>query len=411
MKAAGLMLSGLMPALLTTSVALAQEMELDVGDRLSLTIAGLSELDRELTIGETGTIAVPLLGHIDAAGRTVSEIESEIKQAIPDTVFRQRNGNNETLVIVRPEEVSLEVVSYRPVVIDGAVANPGEVTYAYAMTVRQAIAMAGGLDQSGVASDVLDLNDYIGLRLDHETRVSQYANVLAELGYSQALLDGASALDIEELADLPLDEGVAESLTSVISSRLESALFDRETELTQLNAVVSSGRDQLYSALQLLESSNARLLAEEAELERVQSFLDRNLYTEERLVTARRAYHQALVDTLEAEDRVTAIETSYRQTQRQISGIESGMDTELQASIAELTMQAQQLDAEISELGAQLELVDLGEILDTGRADALATVIVYRFDNGEWAEIAVDMMDELEPGDMVSVSIESSTPS
>ena len=108
-----------------------QEYRIGPGDRLNLTVFGHSDLSGELVVDGSGRVSIPLVGQLPANRKTVSELQQEITTAL-DRDF-----------IINPR-VTLEVVNYRPFYILGQINRPGSYSYVEGMTVRMAIAIAGG---------------------------------------------------------------------------------------------------------------------------------------------------------------------------------------------------------------------------------------------------------------------------
>jgi polysaccharide export outer membrane protein len=88
-----------------------------------------------------GNITMPLLGQVQAASRTLTELRADITTAL-DRDY-----------IVNPK-VSIEVLNYRPFYILGQVASPGSYPYVTGMDVRQAVAIAGGFTPRARTSTV-----------------------------------------------------------------------------------------------------------------------------------------------------------------------------------------------------------------------------------------------------------------
>jgi polysaccharide export outer membrane protein len=104
---------------------------LGAGDRLRLQVFGQEELSQEYVVSDSGAITVPLIGAVDAEGRTIAELEEEIA--------RQLSAG----ILVNPN-VTAEVVTYRPFFILGETRAPGQYPYVPNMTVLTAVSMAGG---------------------------------------------------------------------------------------------------------------------------------------------------------------------------------------------------------------------------------------------------------------------------
>lgn len=109
-----------------------QPYRLDSGDQVRVIVFGQPDLSGEFRVSDSGNIAIPLIGAIQARGRATRELE----QAITSTILA--NG-----LLVNPS-VSVEVQTYRPFFILGEVRNPGQYPYVNGMTVSTAVAIGGG---------------------------------------------------------------------------------------------------------------------------------------------------------------------------------------------------------------------------------------------------------------------------
>lgn len=118
--------------------AAAGEYRLGPGDAVRLTTFGQDQLTGEFHVGDDGTIAVPLLGSVRAAGRTPEELQA----AVADGLKRAN--------LLRDPKVSVEVSAYRPIFVLGEVNKPGQYPYQPGMTVVTAVAVAGGFTYRAV---------------------------------------------------------------------------------------------------------------------------------------------------------------------------------------------------------------------------------------------------------------------
>jgi polysaccharide export outer membrane protein len=103
-----------------------------VSDLLQINVWRDAELTTEATVRPDGTITLPLVGDLRAAGRTTQQLKQEIKQRL----VRYVQDPVVTVAVV-------EVNSYR-FTVTGNVTNPGVFSSKYYLTVSQAIALAGG---------------------------------------------------------------------------------------------------------------------------------------------------------------------------------------------------------------------------------------------------------------------------
>ncbi len=102
------------------------------GDKLKISVYQETDLSVTAEISQQGFIDMPLLGSIRLSGYTQQSAREYLEQ-------RLRDG-----YLVSPS-VSVTVESYRPFFIYGEVRSPGSYDYQPDISVEQAIAMAGGL--------------------------------------------------------------------------------------------------------------------------------------------------------------------------------------------------------------------------------------------------------------------------
>jgi protein involved in polysaccharide export with SLBB domain len=82
-------------------------------------------------VDANGAIAMPLIGDVDAGGRTTNELATAVTEKLSKDYLKN-------------PKVSVEVIDYRPFFILGEVRNPGSYPYVNGMRVMNAIALAGG---------------------------------------------------------------------------------------------------------------------------------------------------------------------------------------------------------------------------------------------------------------------------
>lgn len=104
---------------------------LDTGDRLRVFVYGQPNLSRLYTVDQVGNIAVPLIGSVQARGRTTVNLE----RAIAARLGRE---------FVKDPQVTVDVAQNRPFFILGEVRLPGQYPFVSGMTIEQAVAIGGG---------------------------------------------------------------------------------------------------------------------------------------------------------------------------------------------------------------------------------------------------------------------------
>ncbi|TIQ34918.1 MAG: polysaccharide export protein, partial [Mesorhizobium sp.] len=98
------------------------------------TIFGWDAINDEYTVGPNGSVSLPLVGEIKAAGLTTGEIANSIGYRLMKSVG-----------LMRKPDTAVEIVQYRPFYVVGKVTQSGEFAYRPGLTVLQALSIAGGL--------------------------------------------------------------------------------------------------------------------------------------------------------------------------------------------------------------------------------------------------------------------------
>lgn len=123
-------------------------------DTIQVDVFNVPELSREIQVDASGRIAMPLIGTIDARGKTAAEIGSAIEAALRGRYVR------------RPEvTVNIRSSVSQVVTIDGQVVEPGLYPVTNQMTLIRAIASAKGLAEFARADDVVILRTVNGRRM------------------------------------------------------------------------------------------------------------------------------------------------------------------------------------------------------------------------------------------------------
>lgn len=104
---------------------------LDTGDVVRLTVYGEDQLSNTFSVDDAGQLSLPLVGPVEVRGLTTREAATRI-------------GGSLAQGYIRTPDVAVEVATYRPFFIQGAINSSGQYSYVYGMTVRAAIATAGG---------------------------------------------------------------------------------------------------------------------------------------------------------------------------------------------------------------------------------------------------------------------------
>jgi protein involved in polysaccharide export with SLBB domain len=147
---------------------------LGAGDELDLHFTLNSELNERTTIGPEGQITAPLIGSVEAAGKTVAELTDTLKQRYAP--------------VLRVPELDVLVVGYGSsrIFVGGEVRLPGALAISGPTDVLQSVILAGGALPTAQLSQVVVLR-----RRADRTPMLRTVNLKALIG------QGAPGEDVE----------------------------------------------------------------------------------------------------------------------------------------------------------------------------------------------------------------------
>jgi protein involved in polysaccharide export with SLBB domain len=386
-------------------VAAAQDYPLSAQDRVSLrvvewlpaqaTYKQWDALAGEYVVRDDGTLAVPLVGSVEAAGRSQGDVAAEVSQRLQEQLG----------LSTRPDS-TLEIVAYAPVFVLGDVATPGRVDFQPRLTALQAVGAAGGYYREGATQ----LSDRDAIGAEGSLRLAELtaARAAARLSRLSAEFEGATEIAVPvEFSMLGItqpDRLMAEErqIMEIRAQTLQSRLSSTE-----------SLRDLLSSRIQTLHQQMDNLdrqveLAQE-ELDGVTTLLDRGLATTQRSNALQRTLAEYEGRRLELES--TALDVSRQLNEAERTAID--LRTDFRSEVAtEMQTARSNLDEALTQVSLNsallVEATTRGSAA-AGRADedAAPRVIFYLSRNGEAAapvEITADT--ELRSGDVLDVRVQ-----
>lgn len=123
-------------------------------DLLEISVFGIEEFSRTVRVNSSGQVTLPLIGAIEAGGKTVQELETDISERLKDGYLQ----NPQVTVFVA------EFTSQR-ITVEGAVNQPGIYPITGDTSLLQAIALAKGLDRVANRSGIIVFRTIGGQRM------------------------------------------------------------------------------------------------------------------------------------------------------------------------------------------------------------------------------------------------------
>ena len=310
-------------------IAAAGDYQLGPQDKLNIRVAewqtvdgtfrDWSALNGEYSVGPAGTLSVPFVGDMQAAGKTTSEIAAAIGLAL------QRK-----LALPDKPEASVEMAQFRPFYISGEVQNPGQFPYVPELTVLKAISIAGGMRRNADYGPQLG-KDLVTAKGNYDIYDDQRVRLLVKRTRIDAEIAGKDSFDPpkEVEGDPKLPTIVADEMQILTSDqkslKLKLDALDElrgvlQSEIESLQKKIVNQQQQVDLAQQQLTSigplAQKGLIANSRLLDSKQSVADlqgKILDYETAILTAKQSISKATQDAIDARNTLSSSLASSRQ--------------------------------------------------------------------------------------------------
>jgi polysaccharide biosynthesis/export protein len=155
---------------------------LNPGDVVKITFPAAPELNQSQKVGTDGTLSLPLIGEVHAAGKTPGELQGELAN-----LYKPQLQDNEVLVTLETRAL--------PVVVSGAVQKPGKIVFKRPATILEPIMEAGGFTPEADLKKVSLIRIVKG---EHYSEVFDLRPVLRGLPTPAAYVSGGDVIYVPE---------------------------------------------------------------------------------------------------------------------------------------------------------------------------------------------------------------------
>lgn len=383
------------------------EYRIQAGDTLVVAAAGIPEFNHRVTVAIDGQLTIPLAGRVAAAGRTVPEILETVQRSLSTKVFRRRSETGgEVPIVIGPDEVTINVAEYRQVYVNGDVSRPGEQPFRPGLTVRAAVAVAGGYDLARfrMTNPITELSD---LRSEHDTLWAQHAQAHANVLRLEAELAGKTSFDGKALQGGPISPELVRQIAQLEEQHLVARDADIRKEKVYLESAIKqeSGRAQTLSEQQRQEQEGAREDVEE--LARMRDLLQKGSVPSTRITDARRSLLLSSTRTLQTGAQLAQVERERGNLGRKLQQVDDQRRMTLLRELQEARVKLAGLQASLGAVNEKLQYTGLiRSQLVRGSGSKPSIVIVRQSGTGsQRIEAGEDTL--LLPGDIAEISLQA----
>jgi protein involved in polysaccharide export with SLBB domain len=287
-------------------------------------------LSGEYSVAADGTVSLPLIGVVEARGRSANQLAEAISA-----------GLKERMALTRRPETSVQIIEYRPVYILGEVERPGEYPYRPGLTALQAIGVAGGQYRGDGAQRIE--RETISVGGDAEVTRLAFRRALARQARLRAEIAGADTITPPpELANGDGPQILADE-ASIMAARRQA--FD--SQIKSIESLKQLLNTQIQALDQKMVTMDKTLELSRKELKTVSTLVQKGLSVTSRSFDLER-------NVADLETRRLDLDTASLKAKQDLSEAErDALDLTTKRN-ADMLQELQRTQSEIDQLAARL---------------------------------------------------------
>jgi len=376
------------------SPAARAEYRLDSGDEIEILIAGMKDFQYKAPVDLNGDVALPVLGTIKARGLTLQELRAQIEATLPSKVlFRRSEDGRKSAVNFNSEELLVTIAEYRPVYISGDVLKAGSVPFRPGITIRQALALAGGsMAASTAGASPLDL---VRLQGEREELSLNYSKELARVWRLESeLKDG----DPAPPPNLLVDKEVADRLLKIEIDQKKARKEALDSDKVHLRDSIAKMDSRIATLKAQSEKESKINEDDQQDLASLSTSLEKGNTSIFRVSEARRA---ALMSATRMLQTNVLLADAFKDRDELVRRLEKA-DEDWKVDILK---DLQTANANLATAALRLRAIGLRVPLPTGSnsVGSSPSILVYRKSTDKEEQLVGHLDMELMPGDVVTV--------
>jgi len=311
---------------------------------------------------------------------------------------RRGLDGSQSTVVIDSDEVSLSVAEYNPIFLRGDVAKPGSYPYRPGITVRQAVALAGGYGALQTEYSYLMVPD---LRSQREVLLNEHAQKQARVARLQA--ERGKDTKMPEVPELSL---LARDINALESEQLNSRKADFEKEKQYILGSIQSLRSNLDLLEKQMQTEEERAKIDQEEMIRVEGLVAKGMAPVGRLSDTRRIVLLSASRATEIQAHTEQVRQQRADAERKLQKLFDDREMELMKELQDAKVELAAAASRLSATTEKMILVGTAESQLRRNASVEPELIVFRKKaaSGEERLIATEET-ELLPRDVVAVSL------
>src|SRR6185436_20970123 len=334
------------------------EYRLQGGDVLEISVFGVPELRQRASVQLDGRITFPVIGAFLVEGVELSEVQSKIQSAAASKIFRIRTPDGRELSrMFERDEVAATIVEYRPVFISGDVTRPGEQAFRPHMTVRQALASAGGF--SALARANATSFDAANLRSEYITVWLNLAREHVRVWRIKTDLGENIELDQKAIPPAPVSDEVSSQIVNLEIEYRAASSADHERAKDFLRQSIEQASKQALVLAEQRQSEDEGVQADTQELQKAKAAYGNGTLPSPRVAEVRRAVLYSSTRQLQTTNQLMLVQKTRAELARELEKIDDQRRLRLLAELQDASVKLAGERAKLRGVEEKLQLAGL----------------------------------------------------
>jgi polysaccharide biosynthesis/export protein len=382
----------------------ASEYQLATGDVIEIAAIGAPDIRSKATVDVDGRALFPLIGPVNAAGLTISQIQANVRERLPTKVFRRRSEDGrEYPIVLTPDEVLVSIAEYRPIYLNGDVAKPGPQPYRPGLTVRQAIAMAGGFDvmRFRAKDPFLESSDLKG---EYDSQWIEFAREQARMHSLREVLGKKDGSAADKAQRIPVPQSVIADISRLEAERLSASTTDYQKEKTHLATTIQKETEHINILVTERDKEKQDADGDAAELQATQTNLQKGIVPTTRVAEARRLAFYSATRALQTSALIAQIDAQRHELESRLDRIDDQRRVKLLEELQNSSVKLAEISARLQAVGEKLMYAGMvrSQLVRGGGDRPIVTI--FRGNDPRSSERSADNDSILMPGDVVEVA-------
>jgi len=362
------------------------EYRLGSGDVIEVSVFKVPDLSRRLLVDVEGNVSFPPLGLVDASGSTLDELSRRLR----DMLVRED--------IVRDPRITVALVEARPFFVNGDVAKPGAYPYQSNISVRHAVALAGGYDLSRSRAISNPHTQAVEARTEGAVLWTDLVKSQVRAARLRAELEGKDTFDLQQIVDIPVPQAIISEIVRLEMQNLKVSRDDFDKERSYLDRIQGLTEARLAGLLEQKAKEEEGLQQQMDEVARIRALQEKGLTPTSRISEEQRALLFQQTRVSENKAQIALTQKELEEIKRNIQTLEERrritLTNELQDAIVSIDKDQTQIAGAMEKM-AGISLPDLGN----------ARITLYRTIGNQRIGQAASEETEILPGDLIEISL------